>query len=250
MRNPLPVSSVIIFSVLLIACRNGTPASQSIADTADPIIITTDAFSFVLHEGVQRGQAAEIGDSLSANASRIMQHLRVASMPHVTIELWSRDRSDDFYAEMGKRLGQVYPGAGGYTPGNKDICLLWDPTTPRAAVHEYAHLVSIAVKSNIGNNPRWLWEAVAQYESRTFDQPASWPPAQRAFPGFAQLNQYNSSLPYRWGYFICSTVIARWGDDAYLNLIKSNADIRTTLGITEEELGNLVESVVRNLAGS
>ena len=33
-----------------------------------------------------------------------------------------------------------------------------------AAVHEFAHGVSLHVNPRFGNNPRWLWEAVAIYE--------------------------------------------------------------------------------------
>jgi hypothetical protein len=236
-------------ALLVVTCGDDAAVSQPGTSDIYPIIITTDAFQYILHDGVKREQAAQIGDSLMANYERIMRHLRVSSMPQVAISIWSREHSDDFYAEMKNRIGQVYPGATGYTPGNKEMCLLWDPSMAKGSVHEYAHLVSIALKPNIGNNPRWLWEAVAQYESRSFDHPSTWTPAQRVFPGFAELNQYNSALPYRWGYFLCSCIIERWGDDAYINLIKSNGNTQSALGITEDEFGRIAEAYVKGLAG-
>jgi hypothetical protein len=44
--------------------------------------------------------------------------------------------------------------------------------------------------------------------------------------------------------------VNRWGDDAYVNLIKSNGNISSTIGIAEDEFGRLVEEYVKSLAGS
>jgi hypothetical protein len=250
MRNLISNFVCVWLGLLLATCGDETSVRQTETSESSPIVITNDAFQYVLHDGVKREQAAQIGDSLLANYPRIMRHLQVASMPRVIISLWSTDHSDEYYAEMRNRIGQVYPGATGYTPTNTDMCLLWNSSTPKSSVHEYAHLVSLALKPNIGNNPRWLWEAVAQFESRTFDHPATWTPAQRSFPGFTALNQYSSDLPYRWGYFLCSCTIDRWGDEAYITMIKSNGNIQSALGITESELGTLAEEYVRHLAGS
>ncbi len=249
MKNSLPGLPCFIAFFLLISCGKKEEITAPGLDPIQtyPIVVTTTSFRYVLHEGMNREQGTLIGDSLQANYQRIMQHLRITSMPLVTIAVWSRDHSDDFYNEMRSRIGQVYAGATGYTPGSSEMCLLWDASTPTSAVHEYAHLVSIALQRNIGNNPRWLWEAIAQHESRMFDPPSTWSPSDRTFPGFAALNQYSSPLPYRWGYFIVSFVIDRWGDDAYINLITSNGDIASTLGISEEEFGARLETYVQGL---
>jgi hypothetical protein len=250
MKNFLSILTSGLFAAMLCACGNESVTRDAEQDETYPIVITTNAFKFILHDGVTRAQAGEIGDSLLANRDRIQNHLRVTVMPQVTISLWSRDHSGDFYAEMKNRIGQMYPGATGYTPSGTEMCVLWDPSMVRGSVHEFSHLVSIALKPNIGNNPRWLWEAIAQYESRTYDPPSTWSAADRTFPGFVQLNQYNSSLPYRWGYFVISFVLQRWGDDAYINLIRSNGNTTSALGISEEELGRLVGVYVKTLAES
>jgi len=242
--------TLLAFALLLVNCRDDTVIRQPTENETYPIVITAGAFRYVLHDDVTREQAAHIGDSLLSNYERIMRHLRVGTMPQVTISLWAPGHSNDFYAEMESRIGQVYRGATGYTPTNSEMCLLWNPSTPKSAVHEYAHLVSIALKPDIGNNPRWLWEAIAQYESRTYERPADWTPDQRAFPGFAALNQYNSVLPYRWGYTICAFIIDRWGDDAYISTINANGNIPSALGIMEEEFGTLTEEYVKSMAGS
>jgi len=78
-------------------------------------------------------------------------------------------------------------------------------------VHEYAHLVSVQVNLTTPNNPRWLWEAIATYEAGRLSHPGSWPPGTLTFPGFPALNQFNSSLPFRWGFLIPEAVVERWG---------------------------------------
>lgn len=245
--------SILIYGLLvlpILSCTEETVRTQIESETVYPIVVTTEAFQFILHKDVKQEYATLVGDSLRANYERIMRHLRVATMPQVRISVWSREHSDDFYAEMRNRIGQVYPGASGYTPSSTEMCLLWDSSIPKASVHEYAHLVSIALKPNIANNPRWLWEAIAQYESGMYDHPATWSAADRLFPGFTALNQYNSALPYRWGYFIVSLVVKRWGDEAYISLIKSNGSISSSVGIPEDEFGRLVEEHVKAMAGA
>ena len=38
-------------------------------------------------------------------------------------------------------------------------------TMIRNTKHEFAHCVSLKINPAIGNNPRWLWQAVALYEA-------------------------------------------------------------------------------------
>jgi len=38
-------------------------------------------------------------------------------------------------------------------------------------VHGFCHAVSLYVSPTFGNNPRWLWEAVALYENAEFVDP-------------------------------------------------------------------------------
>lgn len=233
-----------------LSCEEEQSTTASDDSLVYPRVTEYDGFKFSLYKDVSAAQATEVHDSLNANADRIMNHLRVTAMPQVNVSIWAQVHSSDYYARMQTLIGQVYPGANGYTPDDRSMCLLWDSTIPKGSVHEYAHLVSIALKRNIGNNPRWLWEAIAQYESGTYSHPSLWPPSQRAFPGFAALNQYNSELPYRWGYYLIACIIERWGEDAYINLIKANGNIEIVLGVTESEFGGTANTYILSLLPS
>lgn len=70
-----------------------------------PIVITTCAFQYIPHDGVTGERAAQIGDSLPANQSRIMGHLRVAVMPSVTVSLCAHEHRDEFYSFLPYQWG-------------------------------------------------------------------------------------------------------------------------------------------------
>ena len=48
---------------------------------------------------------------------------------------------------------------------------------------------------------------------------------------------------------MAQAVIARWGDDGYVSLIRTNGDPRGALGLTEAAFGPYVEEFVRGVAG-
>jgi len=214
-----------------------------------PRTIEADEFVFSAYEGVTDAYVSAILVALTENSDRIKEHLRITNMPRIRVSIWSQTRMNDWDNAMRAAIGQVYPGATGYTPAPDRICLLFNAASPTESVHEYAHLVSMQVNPTIPNNPRWLWEAVAIYEAGVGPDLSTWSDGALAFPGFQALNQYNSALPYLWGFHIALAIIQRWGDDGFLELIHANGDIQGTFGITDAEFGEYVEGFVRSLAG-
>jgi hypothetical protein len=106
-------------------------------------------------------------------------------------------------------------------------------------VHEFAHIVSMAVNASISNRPRWLWETVAQYESGSFIDPTrlEYMRAGR-YPSIADLDAAwnTSSQVYEVGYVLGEFIVARWGQDGLVRLIRLNGDIPGALGVTTAEL--------------
>jgi hypothetical protein len=138
---------------------------------------------------------------------------------------------------MEKNIGARYPGATGYvTTGG--LCLLDAGDAPRAAVPEFAHAVSLRVNPRIGNNPRWLWEAVALYEAGDFVDPGTVPSlAAGDFPTLAELNAgFDSGNPllYRVGYTLAEFVVRDWGRHALVRLIQTNGNLPAVLGMSAD----------------
>ena len=238
-----PIRSICLcLSLFALLCgyRAETPTDTG----QDSVRLDYPEFAFSLPDSGDARWVRTIYDSLLSNCRRITRHLHVSTMPRMRVAIWAHDAG--FYDAMRRDLGRAYAGAAGYLAGPTELRLLYRPATPHIAVHEFAHAVSLALNPRFGNRPRWLWEAVAIYEARDVTDAGGWTDDEKRFPGFAALNQYDSPLPYRWGYPIASFVIAQWGDSLYVDLIRSNGDIGTTLGVTEGQFGTMMERYLRH----
>jgi hypothetical protein len=111
------------------------------------------------------------------------------------------------------------------------------PLRPFVPVHEFAHCATLHLNPRIANDPVWLWEAVALYESEMLFQPSTIPClATRNFPTLAQLDQRGTPCSiYDVGYTIAELVVERWGLEALRQLIASNGDTRSVLGLSATE---------------
>jgi hypothetical protein len=104
----------------------------------------------------------------------------------------------------------------------------WGPYDRRMSdiVHEFAHGVSLQANPRIANNPRWLWEAVAIYESRQFVDPRTLPyMTAHQPPSEAALNSIADTRIYDVGYTIAEFIVSRWGQAGLRSLIASNGDV-------------------------
>jgi len=120
-------------------------------------------------------------------------------------------------------------------------------------VHEFAHCVSLEVNDSFGNNPRWLWESVAVYESNQFRDPRTLSyMTSLTPPTFASLNSFDNTRVYEVGYTIGEFIVAQWGRPLLRSLIASNGDITGALGISpaqfERDWFNFREAALRVLA--
>jgi hypothetical protein len=111
--------------------------------------------------------------------------------------------------------------------------------------HMLTHLVTRAVNDDVGDIPRWLWESIALYESGE-KTPA------RAIPFFApdaepELDQLNGSFGtpiLEVGYYLGEFLVTTYGPDVFVDLLESDGDLETTLGLTDEEfIAQFVASV-------
>jgi hypothetical protein len=193
--------------------------------------------SGVIHDVVQ---------TLDKNYDRILEAYRVKKLPKTEIFIYPS--VEDYHSAIN------YPNAPSWMVGSATIDK-FSIVSPRNAgpahsyeeilkgvVHEFMHCVHIhLVKNNLGkarnNDARWLWESLACYEGNQFVDPKSIDyVANHTFPSLDDLNSADQlEKIYQVGFVITEFIKSEWGMQGLIRLIKSNADIKETLHITEDE---------------
>lgn len=96
------------------------------------------------------------------------------------------------------------------------------------APHEFTHCAHLNIDYT-PNNPRWLWEGVAQYEAGWFFDPKELEIIRKKqFPSLADLN---NGMEYMLGYVIIEAIKDLWGFDTVIRLIKNQGDVEKVLKI-------------------
>ena len=232
-------SSVIKFPtaklLILLFLMGAIYSCSSITDSNNAL--NDEHFDFVLYGQFNTSDIAQISNNLNSNYGRIINDLKVQSMPKVTVKIWSDYNT--FLDDMQKDIGIRYTGSTGYIFGMAEMRIYFTAQAPSTACHEFSHLVSMQVNSTIPNNPRWLWEAVALYENNEFVNPNSLTyMVSQNYPTLEELNMdYNSSNQhiYEVGYILLEYIVQTWGMDYVIGLIKNNGDIIGVLGINNQE---------------
>lgn len=232
MKSTIRIIGIQILILLLYSCAKSETKGSA------PVEIDSDNFSFVLYDGLSQSNLPTIQSKLSDNYARVLGDLEITSMSKVTVRIWSNEKN--FLDDMESAIGRRYTGASGWVYSSTDIRILYrGNATGQIALHEFCHAVSLVVNSRIGNNPRWLWEAVAIYEAGEFVDPKTLSYLVSGnFPALAELNSdFNSGVNkiYSVGYLLSEYIITNWDKSRYVNLIKSNGNIQETLGISTQE---------------
>ncbi len=221
------------------SCGGQTAASPS-ATLERPALKVTTAHFQILGDRAGPSLLQTIADTLEANYPRITSDLRVSGLETTSVYVWQDSTS--FYDHMRRTAGTVWQGSGGWVPGPHTVSVLASGlTASRAAsgaVHEFAHVVSIAVNASIGNNPRWLWETVAVYENHEFVDPSTLDYMRAGnYPSLSDLDaDFNSGRQvYRVGFLLGEYIVQRWGLDGLVRLIQRNGDVVAALGVATAE---------------
>lgn len=100
-----------------------------------------------------------------------------------------------------------------------------------ASPHEFTHCVHLNVDYS-PNNPRWLWEGVAQHEADWFFNPKEIESIrQKNFPTLASLN---NGMEYMLGFAIIEAIKDLWGFDTVVKLIKTRGDVKSVLKMDQK----------------
>jgi hypothetical protein len=170
-----------------------------------------------------------VEQKLEEHYDTLMNRLQPGPLPKIIIAIWTDKEAFD------KAQNYRHPGATGYVNGKEEVRVLHvGRNTGIIAVHELVHVITLFMSPNFGNNPRWLWEAVAVYEAKQFISPSSLPyMVSGDYPTLTILSneQGTTQRIYQVGYTISEFIVKKWGYEGLRSLIKANGDIKKTFGI-------------------
>lgn len=195
---------------------------------------------FLIHyPASDAGTVGAMAAALESDYARILADLRAGPMPVVNVTLYADHRAME--GAVSQVAGAIPAFASGLVTSATQIHMMsptaagWGPLdrTSSNLVHEFAHCVSLHVNSRIANNPRWLWETVAIYESRqSVDLRTVGYMIALTPPSFEEMNAIENTRVYEVGYSIGEFIVARWGQRALPDLIAANGDTVAALGIS------------------
>jgi hypothetical protein len=94
--------------------------------------------------------------------------------------------------------------------------------------HEFTHCVHLNMDYS-PNNPRWLWEGLAMYESSWFMDPKELPEIKsRNFP---KLQDLANGYEYILGYVIIEAIKDTWGFEKVIELVKNRGNTEKVVGL-------------------
>lgn len=193
----------------------------------------TVSISYAAAGGVPVETMDSVKNILNKYTPQVLDKYKVDNMPPVTVKIWQN--RTDFEAAYGEDAEYVQ----GYVVQD-----LWEvrffnglPDLGFGVLHEFTHLVTLAVNPTFNNNPRWLWEATAIYESKR-------PPVPEisdlkcitnsSAPTLSSLSEHPFNI-YRVGFFLVDFIETTWGQDTLTVLVKFNGDTQRVLGISEHD---------------
>lgn len=222
--------AAIVLGSIVAAC---SPLSDTIDSSGVEFKSHQTAHFDILYSDVDNETVDSLGADMEEKLARLMGVLKVDTMPQITAVLYpdrysfARANNTDYWVTgitRGRtRMEMVSPD------GPNQVFDLWPDTR---AEHLIAHLVSLGVNPSAGNNPRWLWESIALYESRQFIHP-------RAYSFFApgethtlsELNGGYGTPILDVGYFLGEFIVDQWGTQGFIDLLKAGGNIPDALGI-------------------
>lgn len=231
---------LLFFSILNLHCDNELllPAEREASKNEPvPYPYITGRFS-LYYTSLDSSSIPAIADSVAQHSSLILQHLAVDSIDTVKIYFHST------YAELDAAVQDVVPDLPPWAIGlatAKNAIHMFSPKHPEynyeymivVLIHEYVHCVTLNIKSNFGNNPRWLWESIAIYEAGQFIDPRNIPyMVARTSPSMNQLNSFSNTYIYDVGYLLAEFIVTNWSYAHLRGLILNNGNTTATLGMT------------------
>lgn len=233
--------TAIIFSVVLIVCMIifFLPERRN--------VIKSQHFTFVSSGSLNTATIRELANVLEANYTRIGNDLKTKPATKIQINI---------YAQRWRYIKATgnWGGSGnieGISKLHFLIKALGESDGKKVAIHEFAHTLTLKklleseqqpintkkFDQKFSSFPVWLWEAISVYEAKQFVDPRTLPFLKNGqYPSISELNnRVKGGKVYSCGYTLVEFILAKYGHDRFLNLIKNYGDLKYTLGISDEQ---------------
>lgn len=223
----------------LAAAFGGCGGAGAVPSAVPPAAGSYSSVHFIFHyTTLDGGNIATIAGAVESQYPRIVEDLGAGAMPTVNVTFYL-DHAVMVSATQAI-AGFIPPSASGLVTAENQIHLMspnapaWGPFDRMVSnlVHEFAHCVTLRVSPRFANNPRWLWESVAIYESRqSVDLRTLSYMTALAPPSLESLSSFDNGRVYEVGYSIAEFIVARWGQRALRDLVAANGDTAAVLGV-------------------
>lgn len=244
---------LVILSVafLFLECSRDKGVFNS--DNGEFIEYTSTNFQFY-YTDIDKNNITEMVKYTEDNYDRICKDLNPEKLS--IIKIWLYTKINELHSDL------HWPDAPNWVLGSatsKNEIRMMSPNSPELAkshtynfmlsciVHELAHCVCVHINPIFGNNPRWLWEGVALYESGQFVNPKYLSYITNgSYPKLKELDNILDTRIYDIGYTYIEYIINKWGKESVVALIKSNGNLSLALGLSDKEFETGWYEFVRN----
>jgi hypothetical protein len=228
---------ILLIGTLASCSNNDTPVTTVSPPEPIPYPYVSDHFTFY-YTSYDSLYMHEIADSVENNYNRILSDLLTDSVAKTIVHFYST------HEDLANAVRYITPNLPAWAIGlatAKDTIHMIAPKHPEQNYefmlvvlnHEFTHCVTLNIKPNFGNNPRWLWESIALYEAGQFVHPNQLPyMVNHNPPTLSQLNNFNNTQIYQVGYLLSEYIILNWDRQHLKDMILSNGNIQQTLGIS------------------
>lgn len=227
----------------------GTIVLQKVSDTADKLdaadsLLTltksTDHFTF-LFSGNDLSNVEELARRLEHDYQKILDDFGLKTMPKTKVRVYPDKKS--FHQ------GINFPNAPAgllATAFGKDDFRMTSPNSVNSedsallvkmVTHEFTHCVHLNIDYS-PNNPRWLWEGVANFEAGWFVNPAEIEVARNK--SIPPLSMLTNGLEYELGYAIIEAIKEIWGFEKVVELIRKRGDTMAVFHIQQNDFEDKV----------
>jgi hypothetical protein len=222
---------------LICAVASCSPLSNPDDDSPDFRQKTTSHFLF-LYTSSDDATIDALADDMEAMLARLKAKFQVDTTSQITVVLFPNRatfndaNNSEFWVTAvtrgRSRIEMVSPDA------PNQVFDLWPDTR---AEHMLTHIVSLRVNASSGNNPRWLWESIALYES---GQKASIGNvdffAPDGEPSLSQLNGGYGTPIFDVGWYLGEYLETTYGTQVFIDLLEAEGNVAETLGISGDQL--------------